>query len=98
MKMTLAPSLAKNKKNNGVPRVVGDLTPFHMGEMEYILGNPDYHKACQEAMHRMDGMPVDVIKQGTEASEASFLQNQLNNNPNNSLNSAQQNPWGAAGE
>jgi hypothetical protein len=98
MNMTLAPSLAKNKKNNGVPRVVGDLTPFHMGEMEYILGNPDYHKACQEAMHRMDGMPVDVIKQGTEASEASFLQNQLNNNPNNSLNSAQQNPWGAAGE
>ena len=99
MNMTLVPSLAKNKKNNGVPRVVGNLTPFHMGEMEYILGNPDYHKACQEAMHRMDGMPVDVIKQGTEASEASFLPNHLNNNPNNnSLNSAQQNPWGAAGE
>jgi hypothetical protein len=98
MNMTLAPSLAKNKKNNGVPRVVGDLTPFYMGEMEHILGNSDYHKACHEAMHRMDGIPVNVIKQDTEASEASFFQNHLNNNPNNSLNSAQQNPWGAAGE
>ena len=94
MNMTLAPSLAKNKKNNGVPRVVGDLTPFHMGEMEHILGNSDYHKACHEAMHRIDGIPVLLHQQVTEASEASFLQNQLNKN--NSLNSLQQNPWGAA--
>ena len=71
-----------------VPRVAENI---RQGEMDEILKNPDYFKACKEAMDKIGGIPVSLNLESSHqevVNNTQYTQNQ--NRPSN-------NGWGAAG-
>lgn len=72
-----------------VPRITTDI---RQDEMDEILKNPDYFKACKEAMDKIGGIPVSLNLESSYQEVINNRQNQYTQNQNRPLN----NGWGAA--